>query len=55
MDVLTKDEFLGLGQELKCEDVPVPELKKGGVVIFIVYIHHKDSIFSLVRIAYLKK
>jgi hypothetical protein len=31
-NLLTKDEFLKLGQELKCEYVPVPELKEGGVI-----------------------
>jgi hypothetical protein len=31
-DILTKGEFLKLGQELKCEYVAVPELKKDGVI-----------------------
>lgn len=32
MSILTKDELLSLAGDLKFEDVPVPELKEGGVV-----------------------
>jgi hypothetical protein len=31
-NILTKGEFLTLGKELKCEYVPVPELKKDGII-----------------------
>jgi len=31
-EILTKEEFLKLGQQLKCEYVPVPELKKDGII-----------------------